>query len=98
MIEFTVQPDGGEKYEVTATSRDIVVWEKRTASGKGGPRSFAQLMSDLRMTDMYIIAHVASKRLGLFEGSQADFEQGVDLEFDIEEEPDPTPPEASTDE
>lgn len=91
MIEFTVAPDDAEKYKVTAESRDIVVWER---TGKG--KSFASLMDDLRMTEMYRVAHIASRRQGLYDGTLPEFEAGVNLEFDVDMDgPDPTPPGAS---
>lgn len=93
MIEFKVRPDAGDPFTVEATSRDVVVWEK---TGKG--RSFSALMDDLRMGEMYRLAWIASRRLGLYRGELSEFETTVDLEFDVEEAPDPTPPGASTDE
>lgn len=93
MIEFTVKPDNGEEYEVTATSRDVLVWEK-TCKG----RSFVKMMSELPLADLYRIAWIASRRLGLYAGKLEEFESGVDLHFDEDEESaDPTPPAVSPD-
>lgn len=91
MIEFHVSPDGGEPYEVTATSRDVYIWEKL---GKG--RTLAQLKDNLQMADMYQLAHLASKRQQLFTGSLEEFTDTVDLDFEEEEDEGPTRPGAST--
>lgn len=89
MIEFTVKPDGGDEYQVTATSRDVYVWEKVS---KG---SLAQLQGNVNMTAMYQIAHLASKRQQLYTGTLAEFTESCDLDFEDLPEPDPTQPEAS---
>ncbi|PRX48684.1 hypothetical protein B0I33_104502 [Prauserella shujinwangii] len=87
MIEFKVRPEGGELFEVTATTRDILSWEKVT---KGA--SLKQLMENLHTADLYKVAHFAAKRQQLFTGSLQEFEETCDLEFEIEEEgQDPTP-------
>ncbi|WP_188193445.1 hypothetical protein [Nonomuraea sp. SYSU D8015] len=86
MIDFTVTPDNGEPYDVKAGSRDVLVWEK---TSKG--RSFQSLMNDLRMEDMYKLAHFAAKRQGLFEGTLKEFEETCELSgFTETEEMDPT--------
>ncbi|TKG58050.1 hypothetical protein [Prauserella endophytica] len=85
MIDFKIRPDGGEPFEVTATTRDILNWEKVT---KGA--SLKQLMEDLHAGDLYKVAHFASKRTQQFTGTLQEFEQSCDLEFEIEEEKDPT--------
>jgi hypothetical protein len=89
MMTFKVIPDGGEPYQVTAHSRDVLVWEK---SGKG--RTFSQLADHLSMTDMYGLAFVAARRQGMFSGTLQDFEQSADMmPVDVDEDdedPDPT--------
>lgn len=94
MIDFTVKPDGAEPYQVTATARDVLVWEKAAKS-----RTFVKMMSELPLADLYIIAHIASRRHGLFSGNLHDFENSVDLVFEGEDEDsaDPTPPAVSPD-
>jgi len=87
MIEFTVRPDGGEPYKVTATSRDIHQWE-RTNRGA----SFNLLMADMHMVDLYKVAFIASRRQGLFTGTEKDFTEQVDIVADESEEMDPTQP------
>lgn len=87
MITFTVRPDGGEPYELTAGSRDVLQWE-RTTKGKS-----AATLGD--MADMYKVAWLAAKRQGLYDGSLQDFETTVDLETEGDEDgsdegPDPT--------
>lgn len=88
MITFKITPDGGEAYTVTASSRDIFQWE-RTNRGA----SFNSLMADMHMVDLYKVAFIASRRQGLFTGTEKDFQEQVDLAAqDEEEEPDPTRP------
>jgi hypothetical protein len=85
MFRIKATPDEGETYEFVAKSRDVVVWEK---TGKN--RSLGMLQEQRRFTDIYSLAHVAARRLGLFTGSLEEFEKAVDLEVLPEEEPDPT--------
>lgn len=89
MINFRVVPDGGEPFDVTASSRDIFQWER---TNKGA--SFQSLMADMRMTDLYKVAYIASRRQGKFTGTEQDFQQQCDLDTrdDDEGESDPTPP------
>lgn len=91
MITFTVAPESGDPYEVTATSRDVYVWEK---TSKG--RSMSQLRADVRIEDLYRLAHLASKRLQLFTGSLEEFTESCDLEFEEDQDEGPTQPGAST--
>ncbi len=86
MFTFSVRPDDGEEFRVTATSRDIVVWEK-TAQG----RTFADL-AKAAMSDFYGSAYIAARRQGLFEGTRKDFDASVDLDVEEDDEPDPTQP------
>lgn len=86
MFTFTVKPDNGDAFEATATSRDVVMWEK---TGKG--RSLSRLSEDPHMSDLYSLAHIAVRRLGLFQGSLPDFETSVDLELEEAEAADPFP-------
>lgn len=85
MIEFKIKPDGGEPFAVTATTRDILNWEKVT---KGA--SLKQLMDNLHTADLYKVAHFAARRTQQFTGTLQEFEQSCDLDFEIEEEQDPT--------
>lgn len=87
MWKFVVRPDDGEKFEVVATSRDVKKWEQ---TNRGS--SYAGLMRDLRLTELYKIAHLASHRQGLFTGTLKDFEDNCDLSVQEEDEPDPTQP------
>jgi hypothetical protein len=86
VIDFTIKPDGGDPYEITADSRDVLGWEKQSR----GKKTFVGLMDTLNMIDMYQVAYIAAKRLGKFPGELAEFERTCVLEFDTEEEPDPT--------
>ena len=91
MYPFIVKPDNGEPYEVTAGPRDILVWEKTTRG-----KSFGGDLMDvkaLQLTDMYKLAWIASRRLGLFAGTLQEFEESVDLIGNQPDgEPDPTQP------
>jgi hypothetical protein len=89
MFDFTITPDDGDPYEVTATTRDIARWEKTT---KGA--SLRQLETEYRATDLYAIAYYAAVRQGLFDGKLQEFQDGADLELTGEEDEDPTRPAA----
>jgi len=91
MFTFTVTPDDGDPYDVTAGSRDVLRWERTTKGKTVGSLSDA---ATLRMEDLFKLAWVASTRFGLYTGSLADFESTVDVEMkdDEDEGPDPTPP------
>lgn len=86
MIPFKIIPDGGEPYDLVATTRDIAKWEKTT---KGA--TFSALESDKKVTDLYKIAFYAAIRQGTFDGSLADWESSVDLDFEDEDEVDTDP-------
>jgi hypothetical protein len=92
VFTFDVTPDEGELYRVTATSRDVVHWER---TGKG--RSLAQIGENARMTDLVDIAYIASVRHRLYEGKAEDFRASVDVEVidtteddDLDDESGPT--------
>lgn len=90
LFTFHVTPDGGETFDLAATSRDVLNWEKTT---KGA--SLGKFENEPSLVDIYKIAHFAAIRTQRFTGSLAEFEQSHDIEFDSEEdsEPeDPTPP------
>ena len=89
MIDFKVRKPDGDTYDVKATARDVLLWEK----GKAG-RAFSRLANGASMVDMYALAHVASRRQGLFPGTLQEFEDNCELEFDTEDEPGPTQPAA----
>ena len=76
-FKFTVHPDGGEPFEVTAGPRDQLVWEQATPG-----RSVGKLMvGGIQLTELYPLAHAAAKRAGSFTGSLAEFQKNVDLEM-----------------
>lgn len=77
MFTITVRPDGQEPFEVTATTRDVLNWEK-----VGKDNNIAKLQAQQSVVDMYSIAHFACKRQQLFTGTLAEFEQNVDIDFD----------------
>ena len=83
MFLFTVKQDGREPYEVEATSRDIVQWEKVTRE-----KTMKTLMEEMSMVDLYKVAWFAARRLGKFHGTYEEWESLVDLDLagDNEEE------------
>lgn len=88
MFTFTVRPDGGESYDVEATTRDVLAWER---ANKGV--NLKKLEEAPSLLDFYKIAHFAVRRQQLFTGSLDDFMDTCDIEVhDTEEdgEPDPT--------
>lgn len=93
MIDLKISPDGAEPYVVTAAPRDILVWERT-----GRDRSFDSLMSAMRISDLYELAHITSRRLGLTALDRPTFETSCDVapHAGTEEtaEPDPTRTEA----
>jgi hypothetical protein len=93
MITLKVTPDGAEPYTVTATSRDVLMWEKTTKD-----RTFIDLVNTPSLVDLYKVAHLASNRQGLFSGSYQEFESTCEVAGGLEEpEPDPTESAASAD-
>ncbi|WP_435589807.1 hypothetical protein [Micromonospora aurantiaca (nom. illeg.)] len=70
-----VRPDEGDPYEVTANARDVLWWEK---TNRGA--SFASLMADLRLVELYKIAHHTCRRLGMFSGDLKEFEATCDID------------------
>lgn len=87
MFTFTVKPDGGDPFEVTAGTRDVLKWERTT---KGA--SLGQLKEGVTLGALYRIAHIAAVRQRLFAGTLVEFEETCELEFDEDDEPDPTRP------
>lgn len=87
MMRFKVSPDGGDSYELEATSRDVYVWEKTGRSRKMGQLGS---LGEISMVALYELAHLAAKRQQLFIGSLEDFTSSVDLELLAEEAADPT--------
>lgn len=84
MIKLKIIPDNGTPYEVDATSRDIVAWE-RTHKGA----RFADLENG-RLADLFALAYFAAKRVGRFSGTEAEFMESVDIEPVADEDPTPT--------
>lgn len=88
MIKFSIKPDGAPQFEVEGDTRDVLNWE-RTSKGK----TFGGLMDSLAMGDLYRIAFFASKRQGLFAGTEREFEEQVVLVFKgLTDGQDPTNP------
>lgn len=87
MIHFKCRPDDADMFEVEATTRDILTWE-RTNRGK----TMAKLLEDQSITDMYALAFIAARRQRLWTATVREFEEFVDLDFSESEPVDPTPP------
>lgn len=101
MITFDVEPEDGDRFEVKADSRDVVVWEKTSRSNE----RYIELLTDMRLTALYRLCHIAAKRQGLVDCKLAEFEKDYILHFkhlggqpDVKEDADPTPGEVSPDE
>lgn len=91
MIDIKITPDGGDTVDVKITARDFLPFERVSR------RTFGQVMESPSMVDMYHLAWIAARRLGLYEGDLKTFETSIELGGfdDMGGEPDPTPPEAS---
>ena len=81
MFTVTVTPDGGDAYDVTATSRDVMAWEK---GGKG--RSLGRLAENASITDVVALAYLAAYRQGRFSGTREEFEATCDVELQAPDE------------
>lgn len=94
MITLKVTPDNADSYVVTATSRDVLVWEKTTK----GDKTFVDLVDNPSLVDLYRVAHIASWRQGLttaknlqeFEATCEVTGLNEDAEEGDDDEPDPT--------
>lgn len=74
---LTIKFDDGREVEVTAGPRDQLAWEKTAQN-----RSLSQLIGgELRVSDLYSLAHAAAKRQGLYTGSLKDLEESADVEY-----------------
>lgn len=85
MITFKVTPDDGTEYEVTATPRDVLLWERQVRGAK-----FANFASP-SYEDIYGLAFFASKRQRLFDSNRKDFEELCEvqpIEDEVDYEPD----------
>lgn len=57
MLTLMIKPDGEEPYQITADSRDVLLWERI------GPRNnLRRLIESPVMSDHYSLAHIAIKR------------------------------------
>lgn len=92
MITLKVTPDNADSYVVTATSRDVLVWEKTTK----GDKTFVDLVDSPSLVDLYRVAHIASWRQGLTTAKNLqEFEAtcevtGLNEDAEDDEQPDPT--------
>lgn len=85
MFDFTVKPDGGEPFKVTATSRDVLAWE---CANKGV--NLKRLEQAPSMTDFYKIAHFAVQRTQKWAGELDEFMRTCEIEVDQDDDADPT--------
>lgn len=75
MFTFRVKPDIGEPFDLTVSSRDVVMWEKMDRNN-----TITRLEANPSMVDLYWVTHIAAKRQNLFPGVLAEWENSVDLE------------------
>lgn len=75
MFTFKVKPDGKKSFEVTATTRDVIQWEKTSK------KNIAQFPDGLPMQHIYKIAHLSAARQGKFSGEYQEFEDTCDLDI-----------------
>lgn len=68
--------EDGSSFEVEATARDVLVWERTSGSKK----VFQDIVRNQAMVDMYRIAHISATRQGLYKDDLRTFEATVDLE------------------
>jgi hypothetical protein len=82
MFNFKVIPDGKAAFEVVATSRDVMIWEK---TNKGA--SLGKVFDNQNLSDLYKIAYIATQRQKLFVGTGTEFEDTCDIvPFETEED------------
>ncbi|HYD28882.1 hypothetical protein [Brevundimonas sp.] len=89
MFEFRILPDGGEPFEITASMRDLRMWEK---THRGRSMGVLSDRSSLSATILFEIAYAACRRQGKIHNDMTgdvfaethDFELGEEVE---EEEP-----------
>jgi len=83
MLNFLLRNvESGEDLKVTATSRDILVWEKTSRSNE----SFTNLVTAPHLAQYYRVSWIAAKRLGEFDGTLHEWEDQYDLDLDRVEE------------
>jgi hypothetical protein len=88
MFAFRITPVKGEPYDLTVTSRDILVWERNDVTNR-----MSRLENDPTFADLYSVTHIAAQRQGMFDGVLAAWETTVDLMPIPNTEPmDPTRP------
>lgn len=75
-MDLKVTPEGGETYDLTIKSRDILAWERVT---KG--MTFAKLQQELNMAHVYNLAWRAASRTRVFSGTLAEFEESHDIDI-----------------
>lgn len=96
MLDIVVRPDDGKDVPVKVTTRDVLQWEKVTQ----GKTLLDVVNENVTLGDFYTLAYFACTRTGVFKGKQKDFEAAYDIDIDsivgaqVDDEPDPTPPEA----
>ncbi|MCF7548900.1 hypothetical protein [Pseudonocardia sp. WMMC193] len=87
MFKAQVTQDGKDPYTVEIGARDVAAWER-----KGRDRAFSDFMARPRVTDMFELAYLSSRRQGLFAGTEQEFLELVDVEGATDEAEGPTQP------
>lgn len=81
MFTFTLtDPDVGDPIEVKADSRDVLRWERTSESGE----RYMDLLAEMSMAKFYRLAHIAARRLKVFNGDLDEFEATYVLELEHE--------------
>jgi hypothetical protein len=107
-IRLTVafdQGHGGQEYQITCGSRDILAWEK---AGVGRAAAQVVLMTQFKLDDLYSLAFATMRRQGLWDGKESELREHADIdlghaaapddETEADDEDHPTQPDRSADE
>lgn len=88
MIQFTIKHvASGEKFDFTADSRHVLVWEKTSKKNE----TFVQLISEMNMVALYRLAHITARALDVeVPKDRAEFENDWVIDFASEEVTVPT--------
>lgn len=74
LYRLAFKDDSNNRLVAAADSRDILTWEREKTG-----RTAAKLASNAAMEDFYSLAHCALRRMGAFDGSLRQFEDGYRL-------------------
>lgn len=90
MFEFRILPDGGKPFEISATMRDLRMWEK---THRGRSMGMLSDRSAVSATILFEIAYSACRRQGVIDSQMTGdtFAETFDFELgeEVEEEGEP---------